>query len=320
MSFVLKTSEGNRGFVFEKSTSNLLRLDEVLVEDEKILEFVRFTGQDLYQELTDSSRDYFISKDYSVEFSSPDGIKRISLFDLDQVLKETITKYIPDYNERLLTHQGNIAKEKNKSRELYKRDILEAQENIDCEDVSCVALTFDGGPNEKMLEIIKTLDTLEARGTFYVIGQDIFNKSDIFKNSLSKGHEFGNATWSHKDLKELSDEQAREEYSKAQEIIWNIGGIWLPTFRPPFGSFDETKSSLIDSKIIKWDVDSVDWKEDAEARNIANLVTSKTQRNDIVLMHSLNQATNDSLPIIINELRADGYEFVTVSKLLDYKE
>ncbi|NJK71715.1 MAG: hypothetical protein HC932_05780 [Thermales bacterium] len=84
---------------------------------------LRFTGQDLYQELTDSSRDYFISKDYSVEFSSPDGIKRISLFDLDQVLKETITKYIPDYNERLLTHQGNIAKEKT-NQESFIREIF----------------------------------------------------------------------------------------------------------------------------------------------------------------------------------------------------
>ena len=39
----------------------------------------------------------------------------------------------------------------------------------------------------------------------------------------------------------------------------------------------------------------------------------------IILMHDIYNTTVDAVPIIIDELRAEGYEFVTVSELAEIR-
>ncbi|MNP69785.1 Peptidoglycan-N-acetylglucosamine deacetylase [compost metagenome] len=71
-------------------------------------------------------------------------------------------------------------------------------------------------------------------------------------------------------------------------------------------------------KVIQWDTDSMDWKA-ANAKDIVTQVTSKVHPGDIVLLHASDSAkyNQEALPQLIDELRAQGYDFVSVSELLE---
>ena len=68
-------------------------------------------------------------------------------------------------------------------------------------------------------------------------------------------------------------------------------------------------------KVIQWDTDSLDWMN-IGTEKIVNRVVSKAHPGDIILMHASDSVkqTHEALPVIISQLRAKGYEFVTVSE------
>ena len=91
--------------------------------------------------------------------------------------------------------------------------------------------------------------------------------------------------------------------------------------RPPCGVYDD---SLLDFsrkngyKIVLWNIDTKDW-EHASKRDIAKMVESKVKGGDIILFHdyiSGKSNTAEALDIIIPRLLDLGYEFVSVSELL----
>ena len=66
--------------------------------------------------------------------------------------------------------------------------------------------------------------------------------------------------------------------------------------------------------IILWSVDTLDWK----SQNVDSIIaTTKNQIHDgaIILMHDIYSTTVDAVPILIDTLRQDGYEFVTIPEL-----
>jgi peptidoglycan/xylan/chitin deacetylase (PgdA/CDA1 family) len=88
----------------------------------------------------------------------------------------------------------------------------------------------------------------------------------------------------------------------------------------PNGDFDKRVlqvASDLGYKVIQWDTDSLDWKN-IGVDNIVKRVTTKAHPGDIVLLHASDSCkqTHEALPIIIDELRRQGYEFVTVSELI----
>ena len=64
-----------------------------------------------------------------------------------------------------------------------------------------------------------------------------------------------------------------------------------------------------------WNVDSMDWKN----RNVEkNIETTMKQVKDwsIILYHDIHQPSVDTIDSLIKKLKAEGYNFVTVSELL----
>ena len=72
-------------------------------------------------------------------------------------------------------------------------------------------------------------------------------------------------------------------------------------------------------RIILWDVDTHDWAHTAPAE-ITRHVLEEIDAGDIILMHDFighNSPTPEALRMMIPELLARGYKFVTVGELLD---
>jgi len=60
-----------------------------------------------------------------------------------------------------------------------------------------VALTFDDGPSEWTIPIAHLLGEYDARETFYLLGNRIFNHRRQVRYLIENGHEIGNHSFDH---------------------------------------------------------------------------------------------------------------------------
>ena len=68
--------------------------------------------------------------------------------------------------------------------------------------------------------------------------------------------------------------------------------------------------------VVQWDVDSLDWKDNATPESICKRVTSKVKNGSIVLFHNDADHTPEALPTILKCLKDEGYEFVFIDELI----
>ena len=107
-----------------------------------------------------------------------------------------------------------------------------------------------------------------------------------------------------------------------EQEIFNVTGKRTVLFRPPEGYLnDAIATQMLDEgyDVILWRVDTYDWKGKS-AKEIADNVISNVKCGDIVLMHDYiwrRSNTAQALDILIPHLLSEGYEFVTISELID---
>ncbi|MEH7180516.1 glycosyltransferase [Neobacillus vireti] len=193
-----------------------------------------------------------------------------------------------------------------------------------------IVLTFDDGPDPKYTErILEILKQYQVKASFFVIGNKAIHNQDIVERIYRDGHEIGNHTFSHPKTIEMSDAELKFELNSAQRIIQGITGRTTSLYRSPYGD-EEAKympshfQKLLDVTrmgyvTVNYDIDSKDWKlRDSEA--IVENVLNQASSGDIILLHDGGgdrQATVEALPKIIEQLQNKGYNFVSVSDLMD---
>ncbi|MCK9525815.1 MAG: polysaccharide deacetylase family protein [Limnochordia bacterium] len=192
------------------------------------------------------------------------------------------------------------------------------------EDELVIALTFDDGPDGKNTALL--LDLLaeeEVSATFFVLGEQALQYPDLLRRIASEGHELGNHSFSHPDMRKLTNEHIlQEELESTSQLITDLTGLAPMLMRPPYGALrDETIEFLAEGgwTIINWSIDSFDWDtEQNSASEITQKVLKYRHPGAIVLMHTGDglDGTITALPAIIASLREEGYRFVTISQLL----
>ena len=118
----------------------------------------------------------------------------------------------------------------------------------------------------------------------------------------------------------MSDDGIRHTVTRADEVIASRTGLTTtrPWFRCPYGDGEHDQRVLavlehVGYGNIGWDVDPFDWRPDRTTDEIVAAVVSGCgeHRDDVrVLLHSWPDATIGALPLIIEDLRAAGAEFV----------
>lgn len=179
-----------------------------------------------------------------------------------------------------------------------------------------IAITFDDGPHPQYTE--QLLDGLKESGvkvTFFVTGEHASLHPDIIKRISEEGHLIGNHTYSHIQLSKTNREEFRQELIKTNDIIKNITGNETIYVRPPYGSWDKSLESELNMFSVFWTVDPLDWCSDNVSGIVQNTV-SKVEENDIILMHDYYESSVMAALEIIDELKKEGYEFVTVEEIL----
>ena len=190
----------------------------------------------------------------------------------------------------------------------------------------CVALTFDDGPHPKYTnEILDILKENGARATFFIIGQNAEQYPEIVLREYSEGHEIGNHTYSHPNMKAIDVKRLTEEIEKTQKVLKGIIGTEPRLFRPPGGYInndfvDATIDFNCTSVLWSWRQDTRDWSCPS-VDTVVDTVLKNIQNGDIILFHDYNSGkspTPDALRIILPKLREMGYRIVTVSEFMDH--
>lgn len=200
-------------------------------------------------------------------------------------------------------------KKENANMPIYKVDTKENK----------IALSFDvAWGSSNIDEILSILDKHNIKSTFFLVGSWVDDNEKLVSKIYQKGHEIGNHSNTHANTKELSEENIVEEIQLTSEKIEKITGDSPTLYRPPFGDVDNKTLDVCKSlgyKVIKWDVDSMDWKE-IGPNHVIERVMKSSEPGSIVLFHSNINNVEAYLDSIISNLKKDGYEMVKVSDLV----
>ncbi len=203
-----------------------------------------------------------------------------------------------------------------------KEEVQEPEQDraAELEGKMLIALTFDDGPlpevTERILDILKEKN---VKATFFMVGMQVDKYPETAKKVKEAGHQIGNHSMRHRNLTELGQDELLEDIATSKAAIKKATGVEAGMLRPPYGYFDEDMASWLNELIVTWNVDSLDWRDMNAEAAYGNVMSAVTD-GSVILMHDLYQSTAEALPGIIDELKAAGYEFVTVDEMLKYRD
>lgn len=227
-----------------------------------------------------------------------------------------------------------------------------------------ISLTFDDGPSGPLTPAL--LDVLKAknvRATFFVIGNMIApnyddenyskysigkNASNILKRAVEEGHEIGNHTMGHLNLKKQNLDKVLNEINMVNDIVEEITGKRPTLLRPPYGNYNDEILANCGMTIVNWNIDSLDWahisksniKKYATANNISQdeakailinellftgfeyngawhpSVVNSLKHGAILLFHDIHPATKDAIAILLDYLEANNYVALPVTEMI----
>ena len=184
-----------------------------------------------------------------------------------------------------------------------------------------IALTFDAaGPSEPTARILDILAKHHVHSTFFITGDWANLNPDLVRRIHNGGHEIGNHTMSHPDLRTLSDQGICTELNQAEQVISSFTGVTTrPYYRPPYGGRDNrvrTLAAQIGYRTVYWTIDTLDWQTTATPDSITKTVMGNIKYGAIILMHAGSQVESDTLDGLMTKIEQMGYQMVTVTQVL----
>lgn len=167
--------------------------------------------------------------------------------------------------------------------------------------------------------------SFQVQATFFLVGKHVEKHFPVAQDIASAGHEIGNHTFSHSPLFFLTNSQIREEIDRTSRLLRNIARVKIQFLRPPAGLFTRRVVNLVEQlgyKIVVGDVYPRDPHFPGKDK-IVQRVLRRTSPGSIIILHDGGNSrrvdrsqTVEALQEIIPLLRTKGFEFVTLSRLL----
>lgn len=177
------------------------------------------------------------------------------------------------------------------------------------------ALTFDDGPHRTVTRrILEILNEQKVVSTYFPVGNVAIRYPDVIRDFVASGHEIGNHSYTHGDMRQMKIETLRHEVAETNRILRELGGS-STLFRPPYGRYSQDLLQVVreeGGQAVLWNVDTRDWKV-RDPDKIVEHVTTAAGSGSVLLLHSTYPTTADALPRVIATLREKNCEFVTLS-------
>ena len=206
-----------------------------------------------------------------------------------------------------------------------------------------VVITFDDGPDPEWTpKILDVLKEKHASATFFLIGIQADKFSGLAKRIYKEGHTIGNHTFTHPDITNMSTPLFKAELNLSERLFGSMLGVRTTLMRPPYAideepdTADQVRPLEIPQEMgyitIGNRIDPNDWSENprrtAEQISdyvLAHLPPCKVENlrcGNIVLLHDGGgdrAETVRALPMIIDGVRARGYEIAPIYELMGMK-
>ena len=178
-------------------------------------------------------------------------------------------------------------------------------------------LGYEAGYTSKILD---TLKEKNVQGTFFITAHYLNTAPELVKRMIDEGHIVGNHTVNHKSMPDLSDDELKNELLKLNQALYEKFEYEMRYMRPPKGEFSERTLKLTSElgfKTVMWSFAYVDWNEDSQPSNEDALkkVTSNFHNGEIMLLHATSKTNSEIMGQIIDEARAQGYEFKNINNI-----
>jgi peptidoglycan-N-acetylglucosamine deacetylase len=210
-----------------------------------------------------------------------------------------------------------------------------------------VALTFDDGPDPEWTpKILDVLKEKHATATFFLIGIQTDKFSGLAKRIYNEGNTIGNHTFTHPDVSNISTAYMKVELNLTERLFASLIGIRATLMRPPYAideepdTADQVRPLEIPQEMgyitVGNRIDPNDWNvydpTEAHGKRTAEEISSYVLAHlppckpddlrcgNIVLLHDGGgdrSETVRALPMIIDGIRARGYEVAPVYELLN---
>ena len=185
-----------------------------------------------------------------------------------------------------------------------------------------VAFTMNCAWNANDIDsILETLKNNEVHITFFVVGEWVDKYPEAVKKIHDAGHEIASHSNTHPHVNKLSAEKNLEEINLSVSKIEKITGEKTKLYRAPYGEYNNTVIKTAQDNgyyCIQWNLDTLDY-EGLTGEEMWKRLKNKLEKGSIILSHNGTKHTAESLDMLIKNIKAQGYELVTVSELI-YKD
>lgn len=189
-------------------------------------------------------------------------------------------------------------------------------------DRKLIAFTYDDAPASNLENLLAVYTAYNeanpdciATATLFCNGNRIDETfSHTLRSALALGFELGNHTFSHPDLSKLSIENIASEIDQTDSILSKLDGKPRHLFRAPYGKISDQVQKQVQTPILNWTIDTLDWKGKT-AQEIYDSVWEQKYAGAIVLMHDGYENTVTAMKTLLPDLKEAGYQAVTISQM-----
>ena len=178
-------------------------------------------------------------------------------------------------------------------------------------DSVSMALTFDDGPDPDITPaVLDSLDALGARGSFFMVGENVLRHPGTARMVYERGHLIGNHSMTHPKMFLMRKSEVEKEIDSAQKAIIDTTGVKPGLFRPPYGIFDFTCASVVkehELTMVLWTALSGDYANKLP-EEIERTIAPYIRPGSIVVFHDTEKGGGKNLPDLISAIGARAKE------------
>lgn len=184
-----------------------------------------------------------------------------------------------------------------------------------------IALSFDLSATNKGLK--ETVNVLKEQGipaTFFVTKDWVKKYPRDLKALSEAGYDIQNHGLKNERMQDKTEEECKKSIESVHQEVKSITGKDMFLFRAPYGEFNEGVMAACKSEgylPVKWNIDSMDWKDYGVDAIINQVCNNKELKNgSIILCHPSAKFTKSAVELVIHTVQKRGYQFVPVSELV----
>ncbi len=179
---------------------------------------------------------------------------------------------------------------------------------------NAIYLTFDDGPHPTITPwVLDLLLRYNIKASFFCIGNNAQQHTEIVKRIVDEGHTIGNHTYNHDNGWQTNTLPYMQSIERASQCLPQS-----KLFRPPYGKIKKTQGLALRKlgyKIIMWDIISADFDNTISNEQCYKNAIKGLQAGSIIVFHDSEKAKQRmqyALPTFIEYALAKGFTFSTI--------